>query len=71
MLEVMDKLFKKRSFFSGNTTEKSDANPQMHQEIYYEGQNTNGQNVVKEEQEEVIMKEKKKGRFFANYNMFF
>lgn len=67
----MDKLFKKRSFFSGNTTEKNDANLQMHQEIYYEGQNTNGQNAVKEEQEEVIMKEKKRGRFFANYNMFF
>jgi hypothetical protein len=66
----MDKLLKKRDFFSGNTTEKSDAKPQLHQEIYYEGQNTNGQNV-KEEQEEVIMKEKKKGRFFANYNMFF
>ncbi|MDR0743502.1 MAG: hypothetical protein LBF05_03995 [Tannerella sp.] len=65
----MDKLFKKRNFFSDNITEKSDAKPQMHQEIYYEGQNISGRNV--KEEQDVIMNEKKKGRFFANYNMFF
>lgn len=65
----MDKLFKKRGFFSGNISEKNDAKSQMHQEFYSEGQHVNGQNV--KEEQEVIMNEKKKGRFFANYNMFF
>jgi hypothetical protein len=66
----MDNLSKKRNFFSGNTTEKSDTKSQKHQEIYYEGQYINGQNV-KEEQDEIIMRKKKTGRFSANYNKFF
>ncbi|MDR0699466.1 MAG: hypothetical protein LBG28_09675 [Tannerella sp.] len=69
----MDKLLKRRSIFSGNITEKIDADfrTHPHQEIYCEGQNVNGQNIKEEEHDVVIMKEKKKNRFFANYNMFF
>jgi hypothetical protein len=72
MLEVMDKLLKRRSFFSDNSTEKGGVcfETHPHLEIYCEGQNVNSQNV-KEEHEIVIMKENKKNRFFANYNMFF
>jgi hypothetical protein len=70
MLKVMDKLFKKRNVFSGNTAGKNDAKSNAHQEIYYEGQNTNGPNT-KEEQEEMMIKKGEKGRFFANYNRFF
>ncbi|MDR2773833.1 MAG: hypothetical protein LBC19_03655 [Tannerella sp.] len=68
----MDKLLK-RSFFPGNNTGKVDAGFGMHphREIYCEGQDVNGHNVSEEEHDIVITKEKKKNRFFANYNMFF
>jgi hypothetical protein len=69
MLKIMDKLFINRGFFSGSISEKKDAKSQMHQEFYSEGQHVSGQNV--REEQDVIMKEKKKGRFFANYNRFF
>jgi hypothetical protein len=69
MLKVMDKLFKNQGIFSGSISEKNDAKAQMHQEFYSEGQHVNGQNV--KEEQDVIMKEKKKRHFFANYNRFF
>jgi hypothetical protein len=70
MLEVMDKLPKKRSFFSDSNAEKEDAGSRTHQEFYCEGQNVSDQNV-KEEQDFATMKEKKTSHFFANYNTFF
>jgi hypothetical protein len=70
MLEVMDRLLKKRNFFSGNSMEKEDAG-RRHEEFYCEGQRVSGHDDVREEQDLVIMKEKRRSRFFANYNMFF
>ena len=70
MLESMDDL--KRKFFSGNYAEKIN---KMHRvpphDIYCESQNVSD-HVLKEEQgKEVEVKENKKKRFTANYNMFF
>jgi hypothetical protein len=71
MLEVMDRLFKKRNFFSGNNMEKEDTGPRKHEEFYYEGQHVSNHDNVKEEQNPVVMKEKRTSQFFAHYNMFF
>jgi hypothetical protein len=70
MLEIMDKPLNKKDFFSGSSMEKKGVNSQAHQEFYYEGQNVNAQNV-KEEQEFLIMKEKRIKCFHAHYNTFF
>lgn len=68
----MDKLLNRRGFFFGNSTEKDDAGFGTHpyREIYCEGQDVNSQNT-KEEQDVATMREKRKNRFVANYNMFF
>jgi hypothetical protein len=67
----MEKLLKGRKFFSGSsTTEKNDENSPAHPDVYCEGQNVNGQNA-KEEQDFIMIKERRKERFFANYNKFF
>lgn len=66
----MDKPFKKRNFFSGNNMEREGAGFRMSQEFYYEGQSVNDHNVW-EEQDIIIMREKRTARFSANYNMFF
>ena len=59
-----------KSFFSGGNAEKRDENHQVPHEIYCESQNVNNY-VQEEEQVEVEVKENKKKRFVANYNMFF
>ncbi|MDR1224730.1 MAG: hypothetical protein LBL07_17920 [Tannerella sp.] len=66
----MNKPLNKRDFFSGSITEKKGVNSQAHQEFYCEGQSENASNV-KEEQEYIIMKEKRIKCFHAHYNTFF
>ena len=62
--EVMERLVKQKF-----KRETNGSTSEVGQEVYYEGQNVNDL-VEKEEQEEVI-KGKKKKNFIANYNMFF
>ena len=60
-----------KSFFSGGYAEKREEMHQAPHEIYCESQNVMD-NVPKEEQEEEVdVKDIKKKRFVANYNMFF
>ena len=59
----------KKSFFSGGYAEKNNEK-QLADNVYYEGQNVNDC-VITEEREKVKIKENKKKRFTANYNMFF
>ena len=62
----------RRKFFSGNYAEKrKNGTHQAPHDVYCESQNVNN-NVSKEEQNKVIeVKENKKKRFTAHYNMFF
>ena len=60
-----------KSFFSGGYAEKKEETHQAPHEIYCESQNVSN-NVTEEEQvKEVEVKENKKKRFVATYNMFF
>lgn len=70
MLEIMDRM-RRKIFFSGNNTEKNNETQRLQEEIVYEGQIVNERIVKEEQEEEVKVKENRKSRFIANYNMFF